>query len=693
MMEASRFDAVTKRLAVVPSRRRLLLSMLGAASTRLLGLGSLGPHGRRTVAAQEACPENASQCWEQCVDLASDPRHCGACGRACAIGQDCDGGICTGVTAGFDLDGCRASTLRIWLNAFVPTEPDAVQDYYQRLTVDDVSQIVYPPLRGLQDDGANLWLQTDPRALDGGLYTLDAPAQAHAEIDIDLQAMQVLRQSTRYGQVTAIVRNTQDTGVIQCVRPLMSADGSANWFEMTAVTDTEVTLRLSGSWSIGPRDAGEGLEPQCLLDSTPLPVSTVDGTLTVRRDDAAGQVVIRFDGNAAPFPAVELFAQLDDGHVTSVARQWSAGAILADNQDEPIAVSQESTVPCGCEPCYGGQSCVSGEEGCSELARYYILTSKCRQPESCREGVAVQEGVPDFVADGVGLESHLIRAMGHLTITLNDDQVLYDIDGYLHDVIPIGFLARPGDRLRVVADERITPLYLRSIAGRYQAVGTQVLDDLGWPPLDSDLTGRYDRTWTLARVERAPGIEGMCCQSPDGTFYCIDPRNDPANCGACGAACHTGQTCLDGTCACPAGQQLCPLAEGPTCVNTDRDPDHCGACFVSCTGTQFCEAAVCRDAPDPFPECEERTACHSDSGTLCANLNTDLKHCGRCFRSCPGGYSCEGGSCTCGGVVCGFRETCREGECVRIGPFFECPDGCPPGQVCLIGICQQVIIG
>lgn len=48
-------------------------------------------------AAERACAATPGRAWcgAQCVELASDPSHCGACGRACAGGMTCGEGRCT----------------------------------------------------------------------------------------------------------------------------------------------------------------------------------------------------------------------------------------------------------------------------------------------------------------------------------------------------------------------------------------------------------------------------------------------------------------------------------------------------------------------------------------------------------------------------------------------------------------------
>ena len=38
--------------------------------------------------------EKIAYCSNQCVDTSQDERHCGGCGRDCAMGETCEGGMC-----------------------------------------------------------------------------------------------------------------------------------------------------------------------------------------------------------------------------------------------------------------------------------------------------------------------------------------------------------------------------------------------------------------------------------------------------------------------------------------------------------------------------------------------------------------------------------------------------------------------
>ncbi len=84
---------------------------------------------------------------------------------------------------------------------------------------------------------------------------------------------------------------------------------------------------------------------------------------------------------------------------------------------------------------------------------------------------------------------------------------------------------------------------------------------------------------------------GACCgaTTPDvcGTS-CVDLQTNNSNCGTCGHACTSGNTCQAGVCACPTGQTDCG-----TCVNLQTSKANCNACGTACPGTQTCSGGVC----------------------------------------------------------------------------------------------------
>jgi len=50
--------------------------------------------GEPCVQVPENCPAGMALCGSECVDLISNPEHCGACGNLCGEGQLCEAGVC-----------------------------------------------------------------------------------------------------------------------------------------------------------------------------------------------------------------------------------------------------------------------------------------------------------------------------------------------------------------------------------------------------------------------------------------------------------------------------------------------------------------------------------------------------------------------------------------------------------------------
>jgi hypothetical protein len=73
-MDATQFDRLSRALSARPTRR----AALGLLAGGLLG----GLLSRRQTAHAQEC----TRCGGSCVDIASDPYHCGGRGVVCAAG-------------------------------------------------------------------------------------------------------------------------------------------------------------------------------------------------------------------------------------------------------------------------------------------------------------------------------------------------------------------------------------------------------------------------------------------------------------------------------------------------------------------------------------------------------------------------------------------------------------------------------
>ena len=169
---------------------------------------------------------------------------------------------------------------------------------------------------------------------------------------------------------------------------------------------------------------------------------------------------------------------------------------------------------------------------------------------------------------------------------------------------------------------------------------------------------------------------------------CVDPKNDDANCGACGNKCPPNGGSAEPPP--PNAYYGCVNAEcgGLKCkehyANCDQDPtngceqltvsdDNCGACGIKCEGGTHCVTT-----PDGEPQCmcpPGLSLCvtgHDARGFdvgYCADFASDTSNCGGCGVNCSHSFSsavrgfdrvvCSHGSCELGGCAEG-RADCND---------------------------------
>ena len=188
---------------------------------------------------------------------------------------------------------------------------------------------------------------------------------------------------------------------------------------------------------------------------------------------------------------------------------------------------------------------------------------------------------------------------------------------------------------------------------------------------------------------------GMCCGELGSS--CVNPVTDPQNCGGCNVQCPAGQSCVQGACsgdtpACPAGSQVgyCNLDGGPGflccagggCTNVLADPQNCGFCGQACLSGQTCGNGQCL-----LVTCSASTQSQSCGlaggspgsccGIGCVDINTDPSNCGGCGQHCASGQTCNGGRCGLDGCTVGAQgNPCHYDAGSGISPGACCGSAC-----------------
>jgi hypothetical protein len=154
----------------------------------------------------------------------------------------------------------------------------------------------------------------------------------------------------------------------------------------------------------------------------------------------------------------------------------------------------------------------------------------------------------------------------------------------------------------------------------------------------------------------------LCCPIGDAQA-CVDPKNDPKNCGACGNSCPEGSACRHGRCTC--------ISVGKTCSTDDQccsgfcEPQS-GQCVELCNDPGFCPA----DDPNNLP-----APCGNGCGCYLAGVGAIGQ--GACLQNPPGPPNT-------GSLPCEDIPQCKDGA-----EFCPCVNhsDCPQGTMCVESSC------
>lgn len=117
--------------------------------------------------------------------------------------------------------------------------------------------------------------------------------------------------------------------------------------------------------------------------------------------------------------------------------------------------------------------------------------------------------------------------------------------------------------------------------------------------------------------------------------HCSDLSAAIGDCGTCGNACPSGQSCMEGQC-CTKGLALC----SGICSDLTADVNNCGTCGNGCPDGSICHNSHCLDLSIECPPGQE--VCFDER---CHDLTSDNMNCGACGNVCPAYSGCTNSVC------------------------------------------------
>jgi hypothetical protein len=119
------------------------------------------------------------------------------------------------------------------------------------------------------------------------------------------------------------------------------------------------------------------------------------------------------------------------------------------------------------------------------------------------------------------------------------------------------------------------------------------------------------------RMVPCNGCASPCKGGKMCSGVCTLTSGDPRNCGSCGHACLSGETCQNGACVCSG--TIC----NSVCTNLQTDANNCGSCGNACGSSQICCNGTCTGpvaAPGGGLASNSNYFFDSLSGGICQNI-------------------------------------------------------------------------
>ena len=208
------------------------------------------------------------------------------------------------------------------------------------------------------------------------------------------------------------------------------------------------------------------------------------------------------------------------------------------------------------------------------------------------------------------------------------------------------------------------------------------------------------RTWiAIASVALAscgsPLVGGECLPGYTACAgTCVLLTSDAEHCGQCDNRCGAAIACVDGVCEADASAAQGSTGGQGTPMMAPQMSGGAPASSFDASITQDAalkfDASVAGDAASPMTGCGlGQVACNQ----VCADLDSDARHCGSCDVVCQDNELCSAGSCA---AVCDLGWAACGGGCADVARDADhcgqCGKACASG-ICESGVCADTVAG
>lgn len=529
--------------------------------------------------SSSGCPATADACGSLCVDLATDPLHCGACEAACPAGQVCDGGTCS-VDCGPGATACEGSCTNL--------ELDPANCGGCGVACDD----------GLVCSAGQCGLECV-----GGTLLCDSKCVDPATDELHCGGCAAPCELTEVC--------TGGACALSCGPGTTGCDGVC----VDLAIDPANCGDCGAPCVVGETCVEGSCVPSCGLGTTECGGECVDTSLDPAHCGGC-------DTPCAP----GLVCSEGECNLDCSGGTTKCGDVCVDVVNDPTHCGG-----CG-QACSGGEICIEGEcaacppplsacsGSCIDLATSVTNCGGCG--DACPN---VALGSPICIAGtcGANCNNNWGDCDDNLSCT---DNLTSDEEncGACGVVCPSDELCSGGTCVECDDGETWCGSSCRDLSSDTSHCGACNNSCPSGGPYTTRtcVNGVCGLECWSGRVD-CDGISENGCET--------QVTNNPFNCGTCGVICAADEICSAGACqACPVGLGVCSNA----CVNLSTSNSHCGACGVSCGNSVPNGNGVCSDGACALSCSTQYLDCDLNALNGCESSKTSHTSCGACGVVC-----------------------------------------------------------